>query len=87
MLEKFEIFYYNRNVRNVSWYGKSNFLPAPQLIWYIDPQISGKGFLIVFRNFNGRKKKFLFLSHHSEITLGPMSSKVSVAAKSKSKVL
>ena len=48
MLEEFESFYYHRNVHNVSQYEKSNFLPAPHLIWYIDSQIPGKGFLIVF---------------------------------------
>ena len=78
MLGKFESFYYNRNVNNGSWYGKPNFLPAPHLIWYIDSQISGKVFLIVFKNINGRKRKFLFLYHHLEKTLGTMSSKVNV---------
>ena len=47
MLGEFESFYYNKNVDNVSWYGNSNFLSAPQLIWYIDSQIQRKGFLIV----------------------------------------
>ena len=78
MLGKFESFYYNRNVHNGSWYGKPNFLPAPHLIWCRDYQISGKGVLIVFKNINGGKRKFLFLYPHSEKTLGPMSSKVNV---------
>ena len=78
MLGKFESFYYNRNVHNGSWYGKSNFIPTPHLIWSIDPHISEKFFLIVFKNFNGGKKKFLFLYPHLEETLGPMPSKVNV---------
>ena len=78
MLGEFESFYYNRNVDNGSWYGKPNFLSASHLIWFIDSQISGKGFLIVFKNINGGKKKFLFLYPHPEKTLGPMSSKINV---------
>ena len=78
MLEEFKSFYHHRNVYNGSWYGKPNFLPAPHLIWFIDSQISGKGFLIVLKNINGRKRKFLFLYPHSEKTSGPMSSKVDV---------
>ena len=61
MLEEFERSYYNRNVVNGSWYGKPNFLPASHLIWFIDSQISGKGFLIVLKSIHGRKRKFLFL--------------------------
>ena len=52
MLGEFESFYYNRNVYNVSWYGKLNFPPAPHLIWRIDSQISGKGFLVVLKKLN-----------------------------------
>ena len=74
MLGKFESFYYNRNVHNGSWYGKPNFLSAPHLIWCMDYQ----GFLIVFKNINGGKRKFLFLCPHSEKTLGTMSNKVDV---------
>ena len=48
MLGEFESFYCNRNVHNVSQYEKPNFLPALHLIWYIDSQIPGKGFSIVF---------------------------------------
>ena len=53
MLGQFESFYYNRNVHNVSWYEKPNFIPAPHLIWYIDSQIPGKVFLIIFKNITG----------------------------------
>ena len=73
-----KVFYYNRNVDNRSWYGKPNFLPASQLIWFVDSQISGKGFLIVLKNIHGRKRKFLFLYPHSEKTSRPMWSKVNV---------
>ena len=48
ILEEFESFYYNSNVHNISRYAKPNLLPATHLIWYIDSQIPGKGFLIVF---------------------------------------
>ena len=61
MLKEFESFYYNRNFHNGSWYGKRNFLPASNLIWFIDPQISEKGFLIVLKSINEGKRKFLFL--------------------------
>ena len=61
MLGEFESFYYNRNVHNVSRYKKSNFLPAPHLKWYIDSQIPGKGFLMVFKKSNKGRRKFLFL--------------------------
>ena len=44
MLGEFESFHYNRNVHNVSWYGKLNFPPAPHLIWEIEYQIPGKEF-------------------------------------------
>ena len=60
MLGKFESFYYNRNDHNVSRY-KTNFLPAPHLMWYIDSQIPGQGFLIVFKKSNRGRRKFLFL--------------------------
>ena len=33
----------------MSRYEKPNFLPAPHLIWCIDSQIPGEGFLIVFK--------------------------------------
>ena len=51
----------------------------PHLIWSVDFQISGKGVLIVLKDINGRKRKFLFLYPHSEKTSGPKSSKVDVA--------
>ena len=44
MFGKLESFYYNENVLNGSWYGKSHFLPAPHLIWCKDYQIPGKDF-------------------------------------------
>ena len=78
MLREFESFFYYRNVHNGSWYGKPNFLHAPYLIMFVDSQILGKGFLIVLKNINGRKIKFLFLYPHSEKTSGPMSNKVDV---------
>ena len=56
-----ELFHYNRNVHNVSRYKKPNFLPAPHLKWYIDSQIPGKGFLMVFKKSNKGRRKFLFL--------------------------
>ena len=49
ILGEFKSFYYNRNVHNVSRYEKPNYLPAPHLIWYIDSQIPGEIFLIVFK--------------------------------------
>ena len=52
MFGEIESFYYNRNVHNGSWYGKPNFLPAPQLIWCTDSQLLRKGFLIVLKNIN-----------------------------------
>ena len=78
ILGEFESFYYNRNVHNGSWYGKTNFLPGPHLQWCIDSQIPGKEFLIVLKNINGGRRKFLFLYPHSEKTSRPMSSKVVV---------
>ena len=33
MLGEIERFHYNRNVHNVSWYGKLNIFPGPHLIW------------------------------------------------------
>ena len=78
ILGEFECFHCNRNVHNGSRYGKTNLLPAPHLIWFIDSQISGKGFLIVLKNINGRKRKCLFLYPDSEKTSGPISSKVDV---------
>ena len=53
MLGEFGSFYCNRNVYNVSRYENPNFLPAAHLIWYIDSQIPGKRFLIVFKKING----------------------------------
>ena len=32
MLGEIDSFHENRNVYNASWYGKSNFLPAPHLL-------------------------------------------------------
>ena len=61
MLGEFESFYYNRNVHNVSLYEKPNFLPTPHLIWFIGSQISGKEFLPILKNIDGRKRKLLFL--------------------------
>ena len=61
MLGEFESFHCNRNVHNVSWYGKLNFLPAPHLIWGIEYQIRGKEFFIVLSDFHGENRKFLFL--------------------------
>ena len=52
MLGEFESFYYIRNVHNDSWYGTPKFPSAPHLIWWIDPQISGKRFSIVLKNIN-----------------------------------
>ena len=74
----FESFYYNRNVRNVSCYGKSNLLPSPRLICYIESQIPGKRFLIVLQKFTGRRRKLLFFHPLLWETFGPMSSKVDV---------
>ena len=54
MLEEFENFYYNRNVDNGSWYGKPNVLPASHLLWFMDSQISGKGFL---KKYSWEKEK------------------------------
>ena len=78
MLEEFKSFCYNKNVDNGSCYRQSNFLPALHLICFIDSQILGKGFLIVLKNINGTKKKFLLLYPYSEKTSGPMSSKIGV---------
>ena len=78
MLGEFESFYYNRNVHNVSRYEKPNFLPVPHLIWYIDSQIPGKGFLIVLEKSDRERRKFLFLYPLSEKISGPMPSKVDV---------
>ena len=41
-LRKFESFHYNRNVHNVSWYVKANFLPVPDLTWFIEYQFPRK---------------------------------------------
>ena len=54
MLREFESFHCNRNVHNVSWYGKLNFVPDPHLIWEIDYQLRGKEFLIVLKSFHGK---------------------------------
>ena len=61
ILGEFESFYYNRNVDNGFWYEKANCPPAPHLTWFIDSQLSGKGSLIVLKNNNKRKRKFLLL--------------------------
>ena len=61
MLGEFENFYYSRNVHNVSWYEKPNFLPTAHLIWYIDSKVPGKGFLIAFKKSNRGRRKLLFL--------------------------
>ena len=61
MLGESESFYYNRNVHDVSLYEKPNILPAAHLICYIDSQIPGKGFVIVFKKSNWGRKKFLSL--------------------------
>ena len=78
MLRELESFYYNRNVHNGSWCGKPNLLPSPHFIQFIDSQISRKEILIVLKNINGRKRKYLFLYPYSKKTSGPMSSKVDV---------
>ena len=78
MLGEFESFHCNRDLHNVTWYGKLNFLPAPHLIWGIDYQIRGKEFLIVLKSFHGESRKFLFLYLLFEKVSGPMSSKVDV---------
>ena len=78
MLGEFESFYCNRNVHNVSWYGKLNFPLAPHLIWGIDYQIRGKKFLIVLKSFHRESRKFLFLYLLLEKVCGPMSNKVDV---------
>ena len=78
MFGEFQSFYYNRNVRDLPRYEKPNFLPAPHLIWYIDSQIPGKGFLIVLRKSNGGTRKLLFLYPLSEKTSGPLPSKVDI---------
>ena len=78
MLGEIETFHCNRNVHNVSWYEKLNFLSAPHLIWGIDYQIPGKEFLLVLKKVNGEGRKFLFLYPLSEKALGLMSSKVDV---------
>ena len=78
MLGEIETFHCNRNVHNVSWYGKLNFLPAPHLIWGIDYQIPGKEFSLVLKKVNGEDRKFLFLYPFSEKASGPMSSKVDI---------
>ena len=78
MLLEFESFHDNRSAHNVSWYEKSNFLPAPHLIWYINSQIPGKGLLIVLKESNKGRRKFLFLYPLPEKTLGPMPNKVDV---------
>ena len=60
MLGGFESLHYNKNVHSVSWYGKPNFLPAPNLICCIDYQIPGREFLIFVKNVNGENGKFRF---------------------------
>ena len=78
MLGEFESFHCNRNVDNVSWYGKLNFPPAPHLIWGINYQIRGKEFLIVLKSFHGEIRKSWFLYLLFEKVSGSMSSKVDV---------
>ena len=78
MLGEFKSFHYNRNVDNISWYGKLNFAPAPHLIWGINYQIRGKEFLIVLKSFHEESRKFLFFYLLFEKFSGPMSSKVDV---------
>ena len=78
MLGEIERFHYNRNVHNVSWYGKLNIFPGPHLIWGIDYQIRGKEFLIVPIRFHGESRKFLFFYLLFEKVSGPMSNKVDV---------
>ena len=78
MLGEFESFHCNRNVHNVSWYGKLNFFPAPHLIWGTDYRIRGIELFLVLKKVNGEGRKFLFLYPVSEKALGPMSSKVDV---------
>ena len=78
MLGEFESFHCNRDLHNVTWYGKLNFLPAPHLIWGIDYQIRGKEFLIVPISFHGESRKFLFFYLLFEKVSGPMSNKVDV---------
>ena len=77
-LEEFESFHCNRNVDNISWYGKLNFPPAPHLIWGINYQIRKKEFLIVLKSFYGESRKFLFVYFLFEKVSGPKSSKVDV---------
>ena len=78
MLGETGSFYYNRNFHKGSWYGKPKLVSASHLIWFIDSQISRKGFFIIFKNINGRRKNFLFLYPNSEKTSGPMSKKVDI---------
>ena len=78
MLRQFESFHCNRNVDNVSWYGKLNFPPAPHLIWGINYQIRGKEFLIVVKSFHGESRKSLFLYLLFEKVSGAMPNKVDV---------
>ena len=74
MLGKFEIFYYNKNVHNVSWYEKPKFSPVPCLTWCIDIRIPGRKFLSVFKKIKGGRRKLLFLYPVSWKMSGPMSS-------------
>ena len=71
MLGEFESFYYNRNVHNRTRYQKPNFLLALNLIWYVDSQIPGKGFLIVLKKVTreGRNSCFSTLSLRTSRTL------------------
>ena len=78
MLGEFESFHCNRNVDNISWYGKLNFPPTHDLIWGINYQIRGKEVLIAPKRFHGESRKFLFLYLFFEKVSGPMSSKVDV---------
>ena len=52
MLGEFESFYYNRNLHNIPWYEKPNFLPASHLMRCIDSEIPGKGLFIVLKKLS-----------------------------------
>ena len=60
MLVEFESFYYKRNVHKGSWNQKPIFHPAPHLIWFIDFQVPGKGFLVVFKKITQEALNSLF---------------------------
>ena len=58
--------------------GSPTFSPSLIYIWFIDSQISRKGFLIVLKETNKRKRKFLFLYPYSEKIPVSISSRVDV---------